>query len=409
MSPETQPSTSPGNQEHADVFQKAYAYTRAQETRATGLYPYFVPIEGSEGTEVVINGQPVVMLGSNNYLGLTHDPRVLEAGEKASRLYGAGCTGSRFLNGTLDLHLQLESQLAEFVGKESALVFSTGYQTNLGTISALVGRNDVALLDKLDHACIVDGSKMSMGQVARFRHNDMDDLRAQLAKIDPDKGILVAVDGIFSMEGDLTPLPQVVELAHASGARVLVDEAHSVGVMGKGGAGVAQHFGLSHETDLIMGTFSKSFASIGGFIAADELIIDYLRHNARTMMFSAAMPPYAVATVLKSLEIIRTEPERRERLWEIQHFMQRELKNMGWDIGATETPIIPIVVGENLDAFKLWRGLLDGGVFTNPVVSPAVPEGRAMLRTSYIATHTDEQLHRALETFSKVGKQMGLI
>ncbi len=409
MSPEPQPGTTPPQVGHADVFQKAHSYTRARETRASGYYPYFIPIEGSEGTEVVIDGHPVVMLGSNNYLGLTHDPRVLEAGESASRTYGAGCTGSRFLNGTLDLHLQLEAELAEFVGKEAALVFSTGYQTNLGSISALVGRNDVALLDKLDHACIVDGAQMSMGQVARFRHNDMDDLASQLAKIDPDKGVLVAVDGVFSMEGDLTPLPKVLELAHAAGARVLVDEAHSVGVMGSGGAGVAQHFGLSDETDLIMGTFSKSFASIGGFMAADSVIIDYLRHNARTMIFSAAMPPYAVATVLKSLEIIRTEPERRERLWEIQHFMQRELKAMGWDIGSTETPIIPIVVGDSLDAFKLWRGLLDGGVFTNPVVSPAVPEGRAMLRTSYIATHTDEQLQRALDTFSKVGRKLGLI
>jgi 8-amino-7-oxononanoate synthase len=334
---------------------------------------------------------------------------VLEAGEAASRSYGAGCTGSRFLNGTLDLHLKLEAELADFVGKEETLVFSTGYQTNLGCIAALVGRDDTALIDKLDHACIVDGATMAPGQLARFRHNDMRDLADQLERIPTNRGVLIAVDGVFSMDGDLTPLPEVLELAHTAGARVLVDEAHSLGVVGPKGAGVTDHFGLAGETDLIMGTFSKSFASIGGFMAGDSSVIDYLRHNARPMIFSAAMPPYAVATVLKSLEIIRTEPERRVRLWEIQNLMKNELAGMGWDVGSTETPIIPIVIGESQMAFQLWRALLDGGVFTNPVVSPAVPEGKALLRTSYIATHTDDQLHRALEIFRRVGKELGLI
>jgi len=349
------------------------------------------------------------MLGSNNYLGLTHDPRVLEAAEMAARSYGTGCTGSRFLNGTLDLHLELEAELADFVGQEAALVFSTGYQTNLGTIDALVGRDDVILMDKLDHACIVDGARMSAGTMARFRHNDMADLEVQLKKIAADKGVLLAVDGVFSMEGDLTNLPEVVRLAKEYGARTLLDEAHSLGVVGPTGAGVAEHFGLQNEVDLVMGTFSKSFASIGGFMAGDHAVIDFVQHFARPMIFSASIPPYAVATVLRSLEILRTEPERRERLWEIQRFMKQELENMGWDVGETESPIIPIVIGEMSLTIALWKALLDGGVFTNPVVAPAVPENRSMLRTSYIATHTDEQLHRALETFRSVGKQLDLI
>lgn len=409
MNTGTQPRPQPDDLRRTDVFKKAFEWNRADEARAKGLYPYFIPIEGSEGTEVTIAGKPVVMLGSNNYLGLTHDPRVLEAGELASRSYGAGCTGSRFLNGTLDLHLELEAQLAEFVGKEAALVFSTGYQTNLGTIDAVVGRDDVLLLDKLDHACLVDGGRMSSGKVMRFRHNDMADLAKQLDKIGPENGVLIAVDGVFSMEGDLTPLPEVIELAQAHGARVLVDEAHSLGVVGPNGGGVTEHFGLSAESDLIMGTFSKSFASIGGFMAGDEKVMDFVRHNARPMLFSAAIPPYAVATVLRSLEIVRTEPERRERLWEIQRFMKHELASMGWDVGETESPIIPIVIGDTIRTFMLWRTLLDNGVFTNPVVSPAVPENRALLRTSYIATHTDEQLERALEIFRTVGKRLGLI
>jgi 8-amino-7-oxononanoate synthase len=396
-------------EESVDLFQKCFDYTRAREARASGLYPYFIPIEGSEGTEVTVAGHRVVMLGSNNYLGLTHDPRVLEAGEQASRRYGAGCTGSRFLNGTLDIHLELEAQLAGFIGKEEAIVFSTGYQTNLGTIAAVVGREDTVVLDKLDHACIVDGARMSHGQVLRFRHNDMRDLAEKLEEVDPGRGVLIAVDGVFSMEGDLTPLPQVVQLARTYNARVLVDEAHSLGVVGPEGAGVAAHFGQSAETDLIMGTFSKSFASIGGFMAGDSEVIDFIRHLARPMLFSAAMPPYAVATVLKCLEIVRSEPERRERLWAIQKRMKAELAAMGFDVGVTETPIIPIVVGESRLTFMLWRALLDAGVFTNPVVSPAVPESRAMLRTSYIATHTDEQLDRALEIFRRVGHELGVL
>ena len=395
--------------EHADLFQKCFQYTRAALARANGLYPYFIPITGSEGTEVRIDGKRLIMIGSNNYLGLTHDPRVLDAGEHAARQYGSGCTGSRFLNGTLDLHEKLEYDLARFVGHEAALVFSTGYQANLGTISCLVGKDDYVLLDKLDHASIVDGARMSGGHVLRFRHNDMDDLEVQLSKVAHDRGVLVAIDGMFSMEGDLARLPELVRVCKASRARIMVDEAHSLGVCGPTGVGAVEHFGVTSDVDVIMGTFSKSFASLGGFIAAQAPVIDFIKHHARSMIFSAAMPPYAIATVGKCLEIMKLEPERRERLWQIQRRMKSELTRLGFNTGHSETPVIPLIIGDSELTFRVWRALFDAGLFTNPVIAPAVPERQALLRTSYMATHTDAQLEEVLSIFETVGRRMGLI
>lgn len=394
----------------ADVFQKAYSYTRADEVRAAGLFPYFIPIEGSEGTIVTIDGSPKIMLGSNNYLGLTHDARVLRYAEETAQKYGTGCTGSRLLNGTLDLHLQLEQDLADLVGKEAALVFSTGYFVNLGTISTLVGRKDTVIIDKLDHASIVDGCRLAHGETLRYRHNDMADLERQLKKLeDSTGGRLVVVDGIFSMEGDISNLPEIVPLAKRYGARIMVDEAHSVGVLGKKGGGAAEHFGLSDEVDLIMGTFSKSFASIGGFVAGEEKVLDYVKVHSRPFIFSAAMAPYAVATVQKSVEILRAEPERREQLWKNADFLKEGIQALGFNTGPCDSPVIPVIVGGALPCFAFWKDLLAEGVFTNPVVAPAVPENSSRIRTSVMATHTEELLTRALEIFKKVGKKHGLI
>lgn len=394
----------------ADVFHKAYSYTRADEVRAAGLFPYFIPIEGSEGTVVTVGGSPKIMLGSNNYLGLTHDTRVLRYAEETARKYGTGCTGSRLLNGTLDLHLQLEQELADLVGKEAALVFSTGYFVNLGTISTLIGRKDTVIIDKLDHASIVDGCRLAHGETLRYRHNDMADLERQLKKLETSEGgRLVVVDGIFSMEGDISNLPEIVPLAKRYGARVMVDEAHSVGVLGPNGAGAAEHFGLSDEVDLIMGTFSKSFASIGGFVAGEGKVLDYVKVHSRPFIFSAAMAPYAVATVQKCVEILRTEPERRERLWKNADFLKEGIQALGFNTGPCDSPVIPVIVGGALPCFAFWKDLLAEGVFTNPVVAPAVPENSSRIRTSVMATHTEELLTRALEIFKKVGKKHGLI
>ena len=393
-----------------DVFEKCYRYTRADEAKAAGLYPYFIPIGGSEGTVVTIDGEQKIMLGSNNYLGLTHDPRVLEAAEKVTRQYGTGCTGSRFLNGTLDLHLKLERDLAELVRKEATLVFSTGFQVNLGAIATLVGRGDVVIIDKLDHASIVDGCHLAMGETLRFRHNDMADLERVLNKVaDRNVGKLVVVDGIFSMEGDVAHLPEIVPLCKKHGARIMVDEAHSVGVMGPSGAGTAEHFGLSDDVDLLMGTFSKSFASIGGFLAGDAKVISYVQHNARALIFSAAMPPYAVATVQACLKILKAEPERRARLWKNAGFLKEGIRAMGYETGPCDSPVIPVIIGQNERTFMFWKALLEEGVFTNPVIAPAVPENSARIRTSVMATHTEELLARALDVFQRVGKRMGII
>ena len=400
-------ATTPGGAS-ADIFAKAYAYTRPQEVKALGLYPYFFPVEESEATEVVIEGERRIMIGSNNYLGLTHDPRVVKAAADALHAYGTACTGSRFLNGNTALHERLETELAALCGKEAALVFPTGYQTNLGVISSLVMRGDVVFIDKLDHASIVDGAAMCGGDVVRFRHNDLDHLEAKL-RLAAGRGKLIVIDGVFSMEGDIADIPRLVELREKYGARLAIDDAHGVGVFGPTGAGVAEHFGLTAQVDLIIGTFSKSFASIGGFVAGDAPVITIMRHTARPLIFSAATPPSACATVLAAIEVMREEPERRERLWAHARRMKRELTALGFDTATSESPIVPVIVGTVLRTFEFWRRLFDAGVFTNPVIAPAVPENSCRIRTSYMATHTDEQLDRVLEVFQKVGRDMGLI
>lgn len=378
---------------------------------AAGYYPYFVPIEGSSDTEVCVNGERKIMIGSNNYLGLTHHPRIIEAAQDAARRYGTGCTGSRFLNGNLDLHEELEDRLAEFMGTEAALVFSTGYQTNLGVIGTLVGRNDRIYLDKLDHASIVDAARLSYGEVVRFKHGDLDGLQRLLESEEGHHsgGRMVVVDGVFSMEGDIADLPRLAEICEAHDTALVVDDAHSIGVLGATGAGTAEHFEMIDRVDLTVGTFSKSFASIGGFVAGPEPVIHYLRHHARTLMFSASMPPSAVATVLAALEVMQEEPERRERLWEITRKMAHGFRDLGFEIGPSETPIIPIMVGPMVKTFVFWRALFDAGVFTNPVMPPAVPEDSCRLRTSYIATHTDEQLDRVLDAFAEIGRKLDVI
>jgi 8-amino-7-oxononanoate synthase len=391
------------------LFDKCYGFTRAKEVMAMGVYPYFIPLSDTEGTEVTIDGRKLIMIGSNNYLGLTTHPKVREAAVEAVRKYGTSCTGSRFLNGTLHLHKQLEEELADFVGKEAALVFSTGYQTNLGTISALVGRGDVVITDKEDHASIIDGCRLAYGDMLRFRHNDMADLERVLEKCDPDQGKLVVVDGIFSMGGDIAPLPEIIPPCKKYGARLMVDDAHSTGVLGENGRGTADHFGVTDDVDLIMSTFSKSFASLGGFIAGDEPVIHYIQHHARSLIFSASMPPASVAACLAALEVMRTEPERPKRLLAIADKMRRGYQKMGYNTGDSETPVIPIMIGDDTATFMIWRALFDSGVYTNAVIPPAVPPNKSLLRTSYMATHTDEQMDRVLMLFEQVGKGVGVI
>ncbi len=391
-----------------DIFAKSLEFTAAREAMNAGLYPYFIPMTESEGTEAVFQGHRLIMCGSNNYLGLTTDPRVRQAAIDAIQRFGTSCTGSRFLNGTLELHEQLERELAEWVGKPAALVFSTGMQTNLGTISALVGRSDVVILDKDDHASIVDGARLGWGDTKRFRHNDMADLERILKSIPADSGSLVVVDGLYSMGGDLAPLPDIVPLCKKYGARLMVDDAHAIGVLG-GGRGTAAHFGLTDEVDLIMSTFSKSFASLGGFIAAGEDVIHYIKHFARALIFSASIPASNAAAALASLKIMREEPQRVQRLTEIAERMRRGLRDLGLDIGNSVTPIIPITIGDDTRTLLAWKALFDSGVFVNPILSPAVPEGQQLLRTSYMATHTDQQLERVLDIFKKVGSELGLI
>jgi len=376
---------------------------------AKGFYPYFNPISSGADTEVIINGRKIIMIGSNNYLGLTNHPRVKLAAIEAIEKYGSGCTGSRFLNGTLDIHEELERRLAKFMKKEAALVFSTGFQTNLGTVSSLVNKGDYMITDRSDHASIVDGCRLSFGKIVKFKHNDMSDLERVLSNCDKESGKMIIVDGVFSMEGDIANLPEIVKLSKKYDARVMVDDAHAVGVLGENGRGTGEHFGLEDDVDLVMGTFSKSFASIGGFIAGKEEVIHYIKHFARSLIFSASMPPSAVATCLAALDIIETEPERRKRLWEITHRMQEEYKNMGFNIGATQTPIIPIYIGDDMKCFQFWKHLFDEGIFTNPIISPAVSPGFQLLRTSYTATHTSRQMERVLEVFEKVGEKMGVI
>jgi len=391
-----------------DIFDKCREFTTAKEAQEAGLYPYFIPLSESEGTMAEYQGQSLIMCGSNNYLGLTTHPEVKQAAREAIDRFGSSCTGSRFLNGTLALHEKLEDELAKWVKKESALVFSTGMQVNLGTISSLVARNEYIILDRDDHASIVDGARLSYGDMVRYRHNDMEDLKNKLSNLEEDKGKLLVVDGLYSMEGDIAPLPQIIPLCKKFDVRLMVDDAHAVGVLG-GGRGTAAHFGMTEDVDLIMGTFSKSFASIGGFIAGDEDIVHYIKHHARSLIFSASIPAHNAAAVLAALEVMRNEPERIKRVNEIADRMRNDFRELGFDIGNSQTPVIPIIIGDDMKTLQTWKMLFDNGVFVNPVLSPATPPGRQLLRTSYMATHTDEQLDQVLDVFEKVGKSLQLI
>ncbi len=394
--------------EKTDIFEKCFKFTAAKELQHAGIYPFFRVIESAQDPVVTMNGKKMIMVGSNNYLGLTNHPKVKEAAINAIKKYGSGCAGSRFLNGTLDIHVQLEEKLAKFMNRGAALVFSTGFQVNLGVISALVSKDDIVIMDKMDHASIVDGCRLSYGDVKRFRHNDMADLERVLSD-NNGRGKLVVVDGVFSMEGDIVDLPSVTKLTKKYGARLMVDDAHGIGVLGKTGRGTTEHFGLESEVDLVMGTYSKSLASIGGFIAGDADVVHYIKHMARALIFSASPPPASVAAVSAALDIIDSEPERLERLWYNTHKMLHGFKDLGFKVGPSETPIIPILVGADEMAFRMAMDLQEEGVFTNVAVSPAVPPGKALIRTSYMATHTDEHLDKVLTAFKKVGKALGLI
>jgi len=392
-----------------DVFQKCFDFKDAEFIRELGLYPYFRVIASGQDPVVTMNGTPVIMLGSNNYLGLTNHPEIKAAAAVALAAYGTGTAGSRFLNGTLDIHVELEERLAAFMKREAALTFSTGFQVNLGVISSLIDRKDTVVLDNLDHACILDGARLSFGKILKYKHNDMGSLAERLRSIDGARGTLIVVDGVFSMEGDLADLPIIVELAKRHGSRLMVDDAHGVGVMGEHGRGTAEHFGLEQDVDLVMGTFSKSLAAVGGFVAGDRPVVEWIKHHARSLIFSAAPPPASVASVIKALEIIEREPERRVHLWDNTRYMKRELENLGYDTGASQSPVIPLVVGEDMTAFRMTMRLQEEGVFVNPVITPAVPPDRAMIRTSYMATHTRDHLDRALAAVAKVGRELGVI
>jgi len=374
-----------------------------------GIYPYFREIESDQDTEVIIDGKKVLMFGSNSYLGLTNHPKVKEAAIAAIRKYGTGCAGSRFLNGTLDIHTQLEDKLAKLVGKDGALCYSTGFQVNLGVVSILAGRHDYLILDELDHASIIEGSRLSFSKVLKFAHNDMQALEAKLKLCHKDSIKLIVVDGIFSMEGDIIKLPELVKLAEKYGASVMVDDAHSLGVIGKNGAGTASHFGLTDKVDLIMGTFSKSFASLGGFIAADKEVINYIKHNSRSLIFSASMTPASAAAVIATIDIMESEPERIKHLWDITAYALNGFKAAGFDTGKSETPIIPLFIRDDIKALMLTQILLTEGVFVNPVVSPAVPKEDCLIRYSLMATHTKEQVEISIEKITKVAKSLGIL
>ena len=393
-----------------DVFAKCSEIgARVIDARAAGLYPYYRALSSAQDPVVRCGDRELVMLGSNNYLGLANHPEVKEAAAIALAEYGTGVAGSRLLNGTLDLHVELEDRLAQFTRRESALVFTTGFQVNLGVLSSLLGRRDVAVLDALDHACIIDGCRLGFGRTVKYRHNDMRDLARKLAQIKKGAGILIVVDGVFSMEGDVAPLPEIAELARAHEARLMVDDAHGLGVFGECGRGTPEHFAMEDEVDLLMGTFSKSLATVGGFVAGAAPVINHIRHVARSGIFSAALPPASVAAASKALDIVEREPERRKQLWENARYLKRELVRLGFDTGESSSPVIPVVVGDDDDVYRATIRLQELGVFANPVVSPAVPRGRAMIRTSCIATHTREHLDRALEAFAQMGRELGLI
>jgi 8-amino-7-oxononanoate synthase len=389
--------------------EKLSKFDLPQKIIEAGLYPYFRVIESDQDTEVTINGKRVLMFGSNSYLGLTNDPRIKEASKKAIDKYGTGCAGSRFLNGTLDIHIQLEERLAKMAGKEAALCYSTGFQVNLGVVSVLTGRSDHLLLDELDHASIIEGSRLSFSRVLKFQHNDMKSLESKLKHCTPESLKLIVVDGIFSMEGDIAKLPAIVKLAEKYKATIMVDDAHSIGVIGVNGAGTASHFGLTDKVDLIMGTFSKSLAALGGFIASDNCTINFLKHNSRSLIFSASMTPASAAAVLAAIEIMESEPERIKHLWDITNYALKGFKSMGFDTGKSETPIIPLFIRDDIKALILTKMLLEDGVFVNPVVSPGVPKESSLIRYSLMATHTKEQVQISIEKISKAAKKMGII
>ena len=388
--------------------ERMQAYDVPQKIQSMGVYPYFRTIESEQDTVVKINGEDVLMFGSNSYLGLTTHPKLKEASKAAIDKYGSGCAGSRFLNGSLDLHLELEERLAKFVGKEGALVFSTGFQVNLGVISSLTGRHDYIIIDELDHACIIDGSRLSFSKVLKYKHNDMASLEKVLQRCDIDKVKLIAIDGVFSMEGDIANLPEIVKLAEKYKANIMIDDAHGLGVVGANGRGTANHFGLTDDVDLIMGTFSKSLASIGGFIAADNDTINFLKHNARSLMFSASIAPANAASALAAVEIMEQEPERIQKLWDNTAYAMNMLKEAGFDTGHTQTPIIPIFIRDDYNTFKITKMLLEEGVFVNPVVSPAVASTSALLRYSLMATHTFAQIEESVEKITRCAKKLGV-
>lgn len=388
---------------------KLAKYDAPQKAKAAGVYPYFRKIESEQDTEVLINGKKVLMFGSNSYLGLTNHPKVIEAAVAATKKYGTGCAGSRFLNGTLDIHIALEDRLAKFVGKDEAIIYSTGFQVNLGVASCLTGREDYILWDELDHASIIEGCRLSMSKKIKYKHNDMESLEKKLQMCDPDKVKLIITDGVFSMEGDVANLPKICELAKKYNAAVYVDEAHGIGVFGNQGRGTCDHFGVTKDVDLIMGTFSKSFAALGGFIATDSVTANYLRHNSRSYIFSASITPASTAAVNAALDIMESEPERIEHLWKVTNYALEGFRNIGCEIGHTSTPIIPLFVRDNDKTFAVTRDLLEDGIFVNPVVSPAVPSQDTLIRFSLMATHTIEQVDRALECIQKVFKKYDII
>ena len=402
-------NSQPASRVRTDLFGKCENFDTAKQAMRKGLYPFFRPLESGQDTEVIIGGKRVIMVGSNSYLGLTTDPRVKQAAIDAIEKYGSGCAGSRFLNGTLDIHVELERRLAEFMGKEAALVYSTGFQTNLGAIGTLVGKGDYVIVDRQDHASIIEGCRLAFGTTRRYHHNDMEDLERILAGIPDGAGKLIVVDGVFSMEGDLADLPNIVRLAKKYDARVMVDDAHGIGVMGEHGRGTAEHFGVEDEVDLVMGTFSKTFASLGGFVAGRESVIHYLKHFSRSLIFSASIPPGNAAAVRAALEIVRNEPQLRHRLWEITHKMKKKFDDLGFNTGKSETPIIPVYIGDDLTTFNVCMRLHEEGVFVNPVISPAVPPGQSLIRASFMANHTDEELDYVLKAFEKVGRELGII
>jgi 8-amino-7-oxononanoate synthase len=389
--------------------EKLSAYDAPQRAMEAGIYPYFREISSDQDTEVIIDGKKVLMFGSNSYLGLTNHPAVKAAAIAAINKYGTGCAGSRFLNGTLDIHIQLEEKLASLVGKDGALCYSTGFQVNLGIVSILAGRNDYVILDELDHASIIEGSRLSFSKVLKFAHNDMDALECKLKVCEPDRIKLIVVDGIFSMEGDIINLPEVVRLADKYNASIMVDDAHSLGVLGKNGSGTASHFGLTDNIDLIMGTFSKSFASLGGFIAGDKEVINFIKHNSRSLIFSASMTPASAATVLAAIDIMENEPERIRHLWEISEYALKAFKALGFETGKSESPIIPLFIRDDIKALQLTQMLLADGIFVNPVVSPAVPKEDCLIRYSLMATHTREQVDISVEKIARDSRRLGII